>query len=236
MWRNRTFCSRLSNINRKREDEERERNREKRKRRFKHYVEFEEQFNILSSPCGLTVGQAMKYISAYKRHVKRVFKRGKQGENVNYIKSSEGERSTAMRCNAGIEGKVIEAIIDSGAEVTAMSRGLMDKLRYEIDEPSNIIIKSANDQRNRSLGRINNVEILLEGEDIITDVEVIENADELLILGNDWIKENVKNIDIENEEMKIKGRYRTRVIPIELTKEIDEEEYESEEDVREAYC
>ncbi len=178
----------------------------------------------------------MKYIPAYKKHVKRVFKRGKQGENVNYIKSSEGERSTAMRCNAGIEGKVIEAIIDSGAEVTAMSRGLMDKLGYEIDEPSNIIIKSANDQRNRSLGRINNVEILLEGEDIVTDVEVIENADKLLILGNDWIKENVRNIDIENEEMRIRGKYGTRVIPIEFTREMDEEEYESEEDVREAYC
>src|SRR4051812_4418323 len=133
-----------------------------------------------------------------------------------------------MRCNAGIEGRVIEAIIDSGAEVTAMSRGLMDELGYEIDEPSNIIIKSANDQRNRSLERINNVEILLEGEDIVTDMKVIENANKLLILGNDWIKENVRNIDIENEEMKIRRRYRTRVIPIEFTKEIDEEEYESE--------
>src|SRR2546423_653739 len=178
----------------------------------------------------------MKYISAYKQHVKRVFKRRKQGENVNYIKSSEGERSTAMRCNAGIEGRVIEAIINSEAEVTAMSRGLMDKLEYEIEEPSNIIIKLANDQKNRSLGRINNVEILLEGEDIVTDVEVIENADKLLILENDWIKENVRNIDIENEEIKIRGRYGTRVIPIEFTKEMDEEEYESEEDVREAYC
>src|SRR5205814_198745 len=127
-------------------------------------------------PCGLTVGQAMKYISAYKRHIKRVFKKGKQGENVNYIKSSEGERSMAMRYNAGIKGRVIEAIIDSGTEVTAMSKGLMDKLGYEIEESSNIIIKSANNQKNRSLGRINNVEILLEGEDIVTDVEVIENA------------------------------------------------------------
>src|SRR2546423_14536687 len=229
-------CPTLTEKERKWHDEERERNREKRKGKSKKYVKFEEEFDILNAPSRLTVGQAMKYIPAYKRHVKRVFKRGKQGENVNYIKSSEGERSTAMRCNAGIEGRVIEAIIDSGAEVTAMSRGLMDKLGYEIDEPSNIIIKSENDQRNRSLGRINNVEILLEGEDIVTDVEVIENADELLILGNDWIKENVKNIDIENEEMKIKGSYRTRVIPIELTKEMDEEEYESEEDVREAYC
>src|SRR2546423_1189232 len=229
-------CSTLTEKKRKWHDEERERNREKRKGKSRKYVEFEEEFDILNAPSGLTVGQAMKYIPAYKRHVKRVFKKGKQGENVNYIKSSEEERSTAMRCNAGIEGRVIEAIIDSGAEVTAMSRGLMDKLGYEIDEPSNIIIKSANDQRNRSLGRINNVEILLEEEDIVTDVEVIENADKLLILGNDWIKENVRNIDIENEEMKIRGRYRTRVIPIEFTKEMDEEEYESEEDVKKAYC
>jgi len=229
-------CPTLTEKEKKQFDEERERNRERRKGKSRKYVEFEEEFDILSSPCGLTVGQAMKYIPAYKKHVKRVFKRGKQGENVNYIKSSEGERSTAMRCNAGIEGEVIEAIIDSGAEVTAMSRGLMDKLGYEIDGPSNIIIKSANDQRNRSLGRINNVEILLEREDIVTDVEVIENADELLILGNDWIKENVRNIDIENEEMKIRGKNGTCVIPIEFTREIDEEEYESEEDVREAYC
>src|SRR2546430_580304 len=119
-------CPTLTEKERKWHDEERERNREKRKGKSRKYVEFEKEFDILSSPCGLTVEQAMKYIPAYKRHVKRVFKKGKQGENVNYIKSSEGERSTAMRCNAGIEGKVIEAIIDSGAEGTAMSRGLMD--------------------------------------------------------------------------------------------------------------
>ena len=85
---------------------------------------------------------------------------------------------------------------------------------------------------------IKRVEILLEGEEVITNLKVIENSDKLLILGSDWIKKNVKNIDIENEEMKIKGKYRIQVIPIEFTKEIDdeEEEYESEEDMKEAYC
>src|SRR4051794_5906932 len=141
-----------------------------------------------------------------------------------------------MRCNAEMEGKVIEAIIDSGAEITAMSRRLMEKLGYKIEELSNIIIKSANDQKERSLGRIKRVEILLEGKEVIRDLEVIENSDELLILGNDWIKKNVKNIDIENEKMKIKGKYGIQVIPIKFTKEVndEEEEYESEEDMREA--
>src|SRR4051794_9111242 len=102
-----------------------------------------------------------------------------------------------MRCNTEIEGKVVEAIINSGAEITTMSRGLMEKLGYEIKEPSNIIIKLANDQKERSFGRIKKVEILLEGEEVIMDMKVIENSDELLILENDWIKRNVKNIDIE---------------------------------------
>src|SRR5256714_15530957 len=143
-----------------------------------------------------------------------------------------------MRYNARMEGKVIEAIIDSGAEITVMSRGLIKKLGYEIEELSNIIIKSANDQKERSLEIIKRVEILLEGEEVTTDMKVIENSDELLILGSDWIKRNVKNIDIENEEMRIKEKYKIQVIPIEFTKEIDDEkeEYESEEDIREVYC
>ena len=42
----------------------------------------------------------------------------------------------------------------------------------------------------------------------------------------------------DNGEMRIKGKYRIRVILIEFTRETDneEEEYESEEDMREAYC
>src|SRR5256884_2223824 len=231
-------CSTLTEGEKKWYGEERQRNKEKRKEKLKKYVGFEEEFDIMSSPCGLTVSQAMKFIPAYRKHVKRVFRKGKQGENINYIKSSEGERSLVMRCNAGIEGKVVKAIIDSGAEITAMSRGLMEKLGYEIEELSNIIIKSANDQKERSLGIIKRVEILLEGEEITMDMEVIENSNELLILGNDWIRRNVKNIDIDNGEMRIKGKYGIQVIPIEFTKEIDdeEEEYESEEDMKKVYC
>src|SRR5439155_18157273 len=101
--------------------------KKKKKKKSKKYVGFEEEFDIMSLPCGLTVDQAMKFIPVYRKHVKRVFRKGKQGENINYIKSSEGERSSVMRCNAGMKGKVIEAIIDSGAEITAMSRGLMEK-------------------------------------------------------------------------------------------------------------
>src|SRR2546423_10210006 len=119
-------CPTLNEGERKWYGEERQWNKEKRKGKSKRYVEFEEEFNVMNAPCELTIAQAIKFIPAYRKHVKRAFRKGKQGENINYIKSSERKRSSAMRCNVGIEGKVIEAIIDSGAEITAMSRKLME--------------------------------------------------------------------------------------------------------------
>ena len=65
-------CSTLTEKEKKWYDEERERNREKRKGKSRRYVEFEEEFNILSSPCGLTVEQAMKYI-LYTRDMSREY-------------------------------------------------------------------------------------------------------------------------------------------------------------------
>src|SRR5256714_12636362 len=70
-------CSTLTEGERKWYGEERQWNKEKRKEKLKKYVGFEEEFNIMSSPCRLTVSQVMKFIPAYRKHVKRVFRKGK---------------------------------------------------------------------------------------------------------------------------------------------------------------
>ena len=59
-------CPTLTENKRKYHEELRQKNKEKRKEKSKRHVEFEEGFNILNSPCGLTVEQAMKYIPTYK--------------------------------------------------------------------------------------------------------------------------------------------------------------------------
>src|SRR5437764_7165613 len=79
-------CLTLTEGEKKWYGEERQRNKEKRKEKLKKYVGFEEEFDIMNAPCGLTVGQAMKFIPSYRKHVKRVFRKGKQEEHINYIK------------------------------------------------------------------------------------------------------------------------------------------------------
>src|SRR4051812_14721268 len=47
-------CPTLTEGEKKWYGEERQQNKEKRKRKLKRYVKFEEEFDIMSSPCGLT--------------------------------------------------------------------------------------------------------------------------------------------------------------------------------------
>src|SRR5947209_15207676 len=103
-------CPTLTQGEREWHERVRQQNREKRKERSKKHVEFEGEFDILNSPCGLTIGQAMKYIPTYKRHVKKACRKG-EWKNIDYIKSLE-EKSSVMRSR---EGKIVEAIMDSGA-------------------------------------------------------------------------------------------------------------------------
>src|SRR5437588_457649 len=68
-------CPTLTQEEREWHERVKQQNREKRKERSKKYVEFEGEFDILNSLCGLTIKQAMKYIPTYKRHVKKAFRK-----------------------------------------------------------------------------------------------------------------------------------------------------------------
>src|SRR5437764_8682076 len=59
-------CPTLTEGEREWHEKVRQQNKEKRKERSKKHVEFEGEFDILNSPCGLTIKQAMKYIPTYK--------------------------------------------------------------------------------------------------------------------------------------------------------------------------
>src|SRR5439155_9111535 len=64
-------CLTLDERERKWYGEEKQQNKEKRKEKSKRYVEFEEEFNVMNSLCELTVSQAMKFLPAYRKHIKR---------------------------------------------------------------------------------------------------------------------------------------------------------------------
>ena len=214
--------------------------REKSKERKQKVFPVNLEERIRNAPCGLSIEEAMKMMPGYKKNFSRVFKVVKKGERVNYMGTPEKSRFTSMRSKAEIEDVEIDAIIDTGAAISAITRSLMEELGYKIDQSSNVVINTADGTRSRSLGKILDMELTLNGINTSIDVQVIESKDRTLILGNDWLQKVKARIDMDKGKLSIKGANGLVDIPVEFfikkegnNEESEDEEYE-EEELREA--
>ena len=189
--------------------------------------------HIKNLPCGMTIGQACKFVSGYRNDFFKIMKR-KRVEGLNYLNKSQNViPTTAMKCDGIIEGLKVQIIIDTGAANSAISEKLADKLGYTADEKSNIILVTANGTKEKSLGKINNIEIYL-GQQVKTkaNVEIVQSNEEMILLGMDWMRKVRAIISTEDNWMSIKIGNTVSEIPVKFTmnddEEDEEEEYESE--------
>src|SRR5581483_10316476 len=118
----------------------------------------------------------------------------------------------------------------------------MNDLGYKMDKPSNMMIVTANGARARALGIVTDIPIVIKHSIIKTSVHVLDSADRVLILGNDWLKRINAIVNWQQKQLTIKHKGRILAIPLTFTidkeyvttntydeEENSEEEYEDEE-------
>jgi hypothetical protein len=117
----------------------------------------------------------------------------------------------------------------------------MKKLGYSIDQSSKLIIIAVNGQKARALGEIHDFPLKVKNAIFKHDLQVIDSSDEVLILGNDWLKKAKTTLDWNKQILILWKGSKQLILPVRLTKshitkteEIDEEE-EYEEDWDEEY-
>src|SRR3954468_16397332 len=158
--------------------------------------------------------------------------------NVNLLDTDE-ERFTPTKCLAKIEGHEVDAIMDSGASVCAITTKFLERLGMEIEMPSEVIVKTADGGRHRSLGKIRKVYFSLEGIKTVAKMEVIESKnDKIIIIGTDWLKRNNAILNYGNETLEIGIGDKREEIPIEfmIKDNYDSEEEYEDENLREERC
>lgn len=183
---------------------------------------------------GLTVGQAAhlspKYRAGMQKAVRRSYTKEKE---ANLVESDEDESTTAAKVTLRIKGKSQTAIIDSGAATSIITKALLDRLGYEIDRPSKLVVVTANGARTKSLGIVSNLPITLGKIDTPTSFQVLESKDEVLILGNEWLRENNAVMDWKQSMLTIQGGQWTERIRVALTKTAKVDTWEDSEDSEE---
>ena len=201
------------------------------------------EFNVAgylqNLPSGLTVGQATHLLPKYRAGMQQAVRRSYAKEKeANLIESDEDESTTAAKVTLRIKGKAQTGIIDSGAATSIITKSLLDRLGYEVNRPSKLVVVTANGARTKSLGVAANIPVTLGKISILTSFQVLESKDEILILGNEWLRSNHAIMDWKQSLLTIQEGQKVVKIPVALTKTAkvdtledsdDEEDYEEDE-------
>ena len=148
------------------------------------------------------------------------------------FRSDQNSLTTAVRCNLHVDGIPVSVVIDSGAATSIMTRKLMKRLDYSIDQPSNLVIVTANRTKMHSLGQVSALPLKIKNFTIEIPVQILDSTDEVFILGNDWLRRMKANLDWDNSELSIKYEWKIVTIPIICTKKqkvLEAEDSDSEE-------
>ena len=107
----------------------------------------------------------------------------------------------------------------------------MDKLGYDLDKQSETTFRMANGRVVKSIGKINKVQLFLDEEPFMTDFEVIDSEDSIVLLGNDWLKSLKANMDYEEDIVTVKKGQQIYEIPTEcMIENYDNEDWSDGED------
>jgi hypothetical protein len=212
---------------------------EKKIRIKKKQFEVEEQWkdaydfvkHILKNLPKVNIEELMKHIPDYERKVYEAVK--KSGEVVNYLGKDGRPRCTPVLCETNIQGIDVEAVVDSGASVTVITRGLAEQLPYDW-KPSRTRLIPFGEGKHASLGVIEDMEFFVGDSKTRAKVEVVDLPQQLFLLGVDWLRKEKGTINFEREELRLKRDSDYERIPIKFV-EHDEYEDEYEEEYEEEF-
>ena len=100
-----------------------------------------------------------------------------------------------------------------------MTKPLMKRLGYAPSRTSNVVVVTANGDRTRSLGIIDNVVISFGSElRVRASFQALESKDKVLILGNNWLRDANAVMNWANKTLTVRTPTKTVSIPVTFTR------------------
>jgi len=188
---------------------------------------------VLNEKC-FSIAETMKFAPNLKKDLREAIKKYNDEGKIKYINAEERSKYTPIKCISNIEGIEVETIIDTGAGISAITKGLMKELQWKKDEESDLILVTADSTKHESLGKMREIYFLIEGKKVsASGIEIIDSPEKILILGTDWSHEKEAKLDLKNNVIEIESEEGRVKIPIEFMQrlEIEEEsDYEENDD------
>ncbi|KAF9546812.1 hypothetical protein CPC08DRAFT_613658, partial [Agrocybe pediades] len=82
-----------------------------------------------------------------------------------------------------IEGIIVEGVCDTGSQIVCLRKDVWEKINVPVRSDHVMLIESANESTNSTLGLLHNLKIVIGGYDFFVQAQVVENAPYEMLLG-----------------------------------------------------
>ncbi|KAL1918538.1 uncharacterized protein VTP21DRAFT_3198 [Calcarisporiella thermophila] len=163
--------------------------------------------DLTTAPANITIGQLLCHSPSVRQEFMGLLRRVTYGVNTVDLDIGLEEDEfdtddfTAARGRITINNQPIEAIFDSGAATSVITKGLLRKLNLRIDRPSRKSLSTIGGGKIQTLGWVTNVPIQVEGIPAPIGLFVFDREDDCILLGNNWFKINHAYPDVDRDEL-----------------------------------
>ncbi|OMH80180.1 Retrovirus-related Pol polyprotein from transposon [Zancudomyces culisetae] len=175
----------------------------------------------------ISLPQLMEISPSLTTEMSNLCKRTKNAE-LNEIRL-EVPRITNCKIMVKIFDNEFCAVVDTGAACSVATPSLLDEWGLIAEEESDQIIVTADGKRHYSLGRVNEVPLIIGRYQFQVNVTIMERSDNTLILGTDWLLEHQAHIDLKSSEMRLPIGNMMLIVPLYTTSGNASEEFETSE-------
>ena len=119
----------------------------------------------------------------------------------------------------------ITVVVDSGAATSIITSSLLEQLGYKSSGPSKVVIVTANGTREKAAGRVDNLPVNVQNLYINSPVHIIKSKDNVLILGNDWLKRAKAILNYGEDTLTLNYVDQTITVPVAFSVEARERQY-----------
>ena len=191
------------------------------KRRKVREFDYDPWADLATQKPNITFKQLFQVAPAVKQKVKQGITAERptiRFAEINAVEDRPTERRTSAYANCSITNYPVNAIVDTGAGSSIITKHVLDRLGWEIEQPARTTLVIADGKRSVPLGEVWEVPITFGNETSTIDMIVTAAETYQIILGNNWLKKVKAIINMDSETMTFTSRGRKFRVPINTTK------------------
>jgi transposase InsO family protein len=155
-----------------------------------------------NTPANISMAQLLYHAPSIRSQLSGGVRKVELGLNEIFL---EAQNCTSAQMSVTLYGHKVEAVADTGAAMTVISKSLADELALEVLQTHTVLLVTADGKRHRSQGFVASLPVRVDGVVMKTPAVVFDRKGTPLILGMNWMRAYKVSLHLGDSTLRFLG-------------------------------